>query len=98
MRWESEDLTDAVRRQARTDPDRAAFVFVTEPASGAAESLSYAELDREARRVGGWLTDRGLAGRPVLLLHPPGLGFVRDFLGCLYAGAVAVPAPPPGAA
>ncbi|HEX3128033.1 MAG TPA: AMP-binding protein, partial [Thermoanaerobaculia bacterium] len=29
------------------------------------------------------------------LLHPPGLGFAAAFLGCLYAGVVAVPVFPP---
>ena len=29
------------------------------------------------------------------MLHPPGLGYVAAFFGCLYAGAVAVPAYPP---
>jgi amino acid adenylation domain-containing protein/FkbM family methyltransferase/non-ribosomal peptide synthase protein (TIGR01720 family) len=31
----------------------------------------------------------------VLLLYPPGLDYVAAFFGCLYAGAVAVPAYPP---
>jgi amino acid adenylation domain-containing protein len=31
----------------------------------------------------------------VLLLYPPGLDYIAAFFGCLYAGAVAVPAYPP---
>ena len=31
----------------------------------------------------------------MLLLFPPGLGFIEAFFGCLYAGAIAVPAYPP---
>jgi acyl-CoA synthetase (AMP-forming)/AMP-acid ligase II/acyl carrier protein len=34
-------------------------------------------------------------GQRVLLLYPPGLDFVAGFYGCLYAGAVAIPAYPP---
>jgi amino acid adenylation domain-containing protein len=45
--------------------------------------------------VGADLQRRGAAGERVLLLFPPGLDFVTAFLGCLYAGAVAVPAYPP---
>jgi acyl-CoA synthetase (AMP-forming)/AMP-acid ligase II len=34
-------------------------------------------------------------GDRVVLLVPPGLDYVASFFGCLYAGAVAVPAYPP---
>ena len=34
-------------------------------------------------------------GERVLLLYPPGLEYVAALFGCLYAGAVAVPAYPP---
>src|SRR6185436_17404331 len=34
-------------------------------------------------------------GARVLLLYPPGLDYLAAFFGCLYAGAVAVPAYPP---
>ncbi|MEU6943316.1 AMP-binding protein, partial [Streptomyces rubiginosohelvolus] len=54
------------------------------------------ELDETARRVAVLLRRAGVAeGDRVLLLHPPGLGFPRGFTGCLYAGAIAVPAPMP---
>ena len=36
-----------------------------------------------------------MPGDRVLLLVPPGLDYVAAFFGCLYAGAVAVPAYPP---
>ncbi|SDH22618.1 Acyl-CoA synthetase (AMP-forming)/AMP-acid ligase II [Lentzea fradiae] len=57
--------------------------------------MTHAELDRRARSVAVWLAGTGLADRPVLLLYPAGLDFLTAFLGCLYAGAVAVPAPLP---
>lgn len=57
--------------------------------------LTHAELDRRARSVATWLRATGLAHRPVLLLYPAGLDFLTAFLACLYAGAVAVPAPLP---
>ena len=34
-----------------------------------------------------------LAGRPVILIYPPGLDYIASFCGCLYAGVIAVPAP-----
>jgi acyl-CoA synthetase (AMP-forming)/AMP-acid ligase II len=59
------------------------------------QSLTYAELDRAARSRAAWLQVHHRPGDRALLLHPPGLEFVKTFLGCLYAGVVPVPAPPP---
>ncbi|GHH88237.1 hypothetical protein GCM10018793_67150 [Streptomyces sulfonofaciens] len=57
--------------------------------------IGYAELDRRARRTAGRLLASGAAGRPALLLFPPGLDYISAFFGCLYAGVAAVPAYPP---
>jgi amino acid adenylation domain-containing protein len=58
-------------------------------------TLSYGQLDRRARAIGARLFAMGAAGERVLLLHPPGEEYVAALFGCLYAGAVAVPAYPP---
>ena len=58
-------------------------------------NITYAELDRKARAVGAWLAREGMAGKRVLLLYPSGLDFIAAFMGCLYGGAIAVPAYPP---
>lgn len=60
-----------------------------------AAPVTYAELDAAARRVAAALAARGATGEPVLLLYPPGRAYVEGFFGCLYAGAIAVPAYPP---
>lgn len=44
------------------------------------------------------LRRENLGGKPVLLLLPPGLDYIAAFFGCLYAGALAVPAYPPNRA
>jgi acyl-CoA synthetase (AMP-forming)/AMP-acid ligase II len=64
--------------------------------SGQDERLTYATLDRRARALAVRLREHGAEGRPVLLLYPPGPEFLVAFAGCLYAGAIAVPAPLPG--
>jgi acyl-CoA synthetase (AMP-forming)/AMP-acid ligase II len=61
------------------------------------ERLSFREIDAAARRVAAGLIVAGHRGRPVLLLYPEGLEFLTVFLGCLYAGTIAVPAPLPAA-
>ncbi|MER6015794.1 fatty acyl-AMP ligase [Streptomyces bluensis] len=82
------------RSDERGDGD--AFLFLADGVKGKEpERLSYLGLDRTARDIASWLQEHGLAGRQVLLLYPSGLDFVKAFVGCLYAGAVAVPAPLP---
>ena len=87
-------LVDVARWRARTEPDRPAFFFL---ADGEAESgrMSYGALDAQARAVGAGLCAHGAAGRRVLLLCEAGADFTSAFYGCLYAGALAVPAYPP---
>ncbi|GAB2953072.1 MULTISPECIES: fatty acyl-AMP ligase [unclassified Streptomyces] len=86
-----------LRRHAEERPDRAAVTFVRDhDAADGTATLGYAALDEEARRVASWLQERCAPGDRVLLLHPPGLPFVTAFLGCLYAGVIAVPSPMPG--
>ncbi|MFF0297134.1 fatty acyl-AMP ligase [Kitasatospora sp. NPDC004614] len=65
-----------------------------DPAPGA-RSASYGELDRRARELGQWLTERQVAGRPVLVALETGVDLAVAVVACLYAGAVAVPVPPP---
>ncbi len=60
-----------------------------------AEVVTYEQLDRDARAIAAWLATRPERDRPVLLLHADGIDFLPAFLGCLYAGVVAVPAPLP---
>ncbi len=74
---------------------RRAYAFLGD---GEAEesSVNYGELDRQARAVAARLQALGVAGgERALLFYPPGLEYVATFLGCLYAGVVAVPAYPP---
>ncbi|MEU2563222.1 fatty acyl-AMP ligase [Streptomyces longispororuber] len=75
------------RWYARVDSVRGELVEV--------ERLGYAQLDARARAVGAWLTERTPPGARILLMYPAGLEFLAVFLGCLYAGRIAVPAPLP---
>jgi acyl-CoA synthetase (AMP-forming)/AMP-acid ligase II len=86
-----ETIADILRRRAELTPHQRVFLFVE---SGEREGASYTfgELDRKAKAIGSRLAALGARGKRVLLPHPPGLDFVGSFFGCLYAGAVAVPA------
>jgi 8-amino-7-oxononanoate synthase len=87
-------IVDLLRQRAGYRPHDRAFTFLVD---GEQEELNitYAELDRKARGVGAWLAASGMQGKRVLLLYPSGLDFIAAFMGCLYGGAIAVPAYPP---
>ncbi|WP_406694053.1 amino acid adenylation domain-containing protein [Singulisphaera sp. Ch08] len=85
---------DILRWWALHQPDRSAFVFSADD-DGPDLHLTYGELDRQARTLGGLLQERLPHGERALLVYPPGLQFLTAFFGCLYAGVVAVPIYPP---
>jgi acyl-CoA synthetase (AMP-forming)/AMP-acid ligase II/acyl carrier protein len=87
-------LVDVARWRAETEPDQPAFFFL---ADGEHESgqMTYGALDRQARAIADGLRSRGAQRHRVLLLCEPGEDFTSAFYGCLYAGALAVPAYPP---
>ncbi|MER5703206.1 AMP-binding protein [Micromonospora sp. NPDC002296] len=88
-----DSLPDALRAHSRHRPDRPAFTWLSDLARPT-ERLTYAELDDAAARIGARLEATTAPGDRVLLVHPPGLGFVTAFLGCLYTGRVPVPVYP----
>ncbi|MCA1185129.1 MULTISPECIES: fatty acyl-AMP ligase [unclassified Saccharopolyspora] len=92
-RWSS--VTALLRHQAASRPGQDAVVRVHDASAREADHLSYATLDERARTVAVWLRERFAVGSRILLLYPPA-DFTTGFLGCLYAGMVAVPAPLPG--
>lgn len=87
-------LVDVLLDRAKRQGTKTAFRFLSQ-AAGREQVLTFAELDRQTRRVAVELAQHGAPGEPVLLLYPPGLHYVTAFLACLYAGMVAVPLYPP---
>src|SRR5688572_1199482 len=87
-------FADLIARHAEANTSRAALIFL-EDGEGQAAELTYPALHRQARAIAAGLTRRGLQGERVILLFPSGLEYPAAFLGCLYAGAIAVPVYPP---
>ncbi|MFJ8147797.1 fatty acyl-AMP ligase [Streptomyces sp. NPDC096048] len=83
------------RRRVAEHPDRTAVRFASADVA-TDELVSYARLDVDARSVAQWLASRTSPGQRVLLAFHPGTGFIRAFLGCLYAGVIPVPVPAQG--
>jgi amino acid adenylation domain-containing protein len=82
-------LVDAVTALAEQRPDEQSLTFLGRDGSER-ESLRRGDVDRRARAVAAYLQERVRPGDRVLVVQPPGLDYVLSFLGCLYAGAVAV--------
>lgn len=78
-----------------TDPQRKLFVFADEHGKDT-DHLTVAALADRAQHIRAILQEAGInPGDRVLLLHLPSLDFIIAFLGCLAAGVVPVPLPPP---
>lgn len=92
----AETFVGVVQRHAEALGDKEAFAFLRDMSgSDFDDVITFRELDVQARVTAGWLSRRAEPGDRVLLCFPPGLDFIAGFLGCLYAGMVAVPAPMP---
>ncbi|MDR9897023.1 fatty acyl-AMP ligase [Aetokthonos hydrillicola Thurmond2011] len=85
-------LVDILRQRVQIQPDQKAYIFL-ENGETESHSLTYRELDRQARAIASHLEQ--WRGERVLLLYPSGLEFITAFFGCLYAGVIAVPVYPP---
>nr|WP_033274001.1 fatty acyl-AMP ligase [Actinospica acidiphila] len=87
-------LTDRLRHWAEHSAHRPAVTYVAYPApdsAGVHRTLSWQGLDARARAVAGRLHGTVRPGDRVALLLPQGLDYTAAFLGCLYAGVIAVP-------
>jgi acyl-CoA synthetase (AMP-forming)/AMP-acid ligase II len=91
-----ENLVAHLRAQFEIYGDTRSFTYLREFGRGLIEEVtSFRDLDRGAREVAAWLASLPQTNKPVVLLFEPGAEFWKTFLGCLYAGVIAVPAPLP---
>lgn len=88
------NLVDMLMKRAQSS-GRAVYANFLTSSGEVVEQLTFRELNQSACQIGASLREQGLAGRTVLLLFLPGLDYIRAFFGCLYAGAIPVPAYPP---
>jgi acyl-CoA synthetase (AMP-forming)/AMP-acid ligase II len=87
-------LVELLRGRAIQQPSDRAYTFLMD---GKTESppLTYGELDRQAKAIAALLQQYQAKGERALLLYPQGLEVIAAFCGCLYAGVIAIPVPPP---
>ncbi|GAA3130891.1 fatty acyl-AMP ligase [Streptomyces rectiviolaceus] len=87
-------LTEYLTHWAASRPHQRAFTHVEfpEPSSlGLHHTLGWQGLDVRARAIAGRIAASAGPGERAALLLPQGLDYTAAFLGCLYAGVIAVP-------
>ena len=84
-------IVDVLLDRSASQPNQTAYTFL---ANGEQESGSctYQDLDLQARAIASELLTKVKPGDRALLVYPytAGLEFIAAFMGCLYAGVVAV--------
>ena len=90
-------LVEVLRWRALQQPEQRTYTYLLDGETEG-DHLTYAALDCQARSIGALLQSYRASGERALLLYPAGLEFIAAFFGCLYAGVIAVPLPPPNPA
>ncbi|MCK1502136.1 non-ribosomal peptide synthetase [Bradyrhizobium sp. 188] len=99
MKAAPQTLTDLLRQRAEMLSDAIAYRFLDlESGASSVQEWTYADIDRRARSLAVHLQERVEPGSRALLLYGSSLEFVAAFMGCMYAGVIAVPAFPPHSA
>ncbi len=82
------NFIELVQSQVRSQPKQIAYTYLSDYDA----TLSYEELDRQARTIALCLQQKKIkSGDRALLIYPNNLEFITAFFGCLYAGVIAVP-------
>ncbi|MGB8955465.1 MAG: fatty acyl-AMP ligase [Tumebacillaceae bacterium] len=87
-------LVELVQWWAERKPNETVYTFLTDGENEEVR-ITFAELDREARRIAARLQALNAANERALLLYAPSLEYILAYFGCLYAGVIAVPVYPP---
>jgi acyl-CoA synthetase (AMP-forming)/AMP-acid ligase II len=87
-------VIDLLEFRSDSQPSQHGYTFLIDGKKKSAP-LNYGELSRQARAIAATLQESQVRGERALLLYPQGLEVVAAFCGCLYAGVIAIPVPPP---
>ena len=87
-------LVEVLHDYANTKPNEILYRYI-EDENLEPITLTFLEVDTKARAIANTLLKTCKHGDRALMLYPAGLEFATAFLGCLYAGIIAVPAYPP---
>ena len=91
---ESKTLVHLLNHRAACQGDKTAYILLDEKGNES-DRICYAELVKSARNIASTIQRKVSKGDRCLILLPPGLQFITGFLGCLFAGVIAIPSYPP---
>ncbi len=93
----SRSLIEVLNVRAKIHPEKELFSFYEFSGDGRKNetTVTFGDVDSQARAVASQLKNMGATGKLAVLIYTPGLDYIVAFLGCLYAGVIAVPAYPP---
>ncbi len=84
------NIVEMLVAHAKSRPDQPVFTFLEKGEETG--HLSFSTLDMKARIIAGTIRSKASSiPERALLLYPQGLDFITAFMGCLYAGVIAVP-------
>lgn len=88
---QSNTILDLLNYWAQSQPQKVAFTFLKD-GEIESEQITFSDLAHRARCIANCLQAHAIQpGDRALLLYPSGLEFIVAFLGCLFAGVIAVP-------
>ncbi len=89
-------IKDIVDHHARFSPCAVAYTYLTFEVDKIGETnITYEDLRSKAISIGAMIEDHCGKDERALILFHPGIDYICVFIGCLYAGAIAVPVYPP---
>ena len=88
------NLNDVIAAHFNNIPKKTIYTFLNDK-NEKLRDLSIRELHENACKIAGFLSSAYTPGDRVILIYQPGPEFIFAFLGCLYAGIIAVPVIPP---
>jgi len=94
---QSRSLVDVLTSRSRIHPNKLIFSHHHFERNNPPKeiSLTYGQLNQSAIKIASMLQKQNNPGGIAVLIYPPGLDYIVAFMGCLYAGVIAVPAYPP---
>lgn len=87
-------IIELLSTRGHQNPDGHAYTYLID-GKKESEPLSYQELELQAKAIAATIQQTQCKGERALLLYPQGLEVIAAFCGCLYAGVIAIPVPPP---
>lgn len=86
-------ILDNLATLLKVQPNLELYRFIDK--EGTSNVITPAKLDVQAKKIAAQLQSHNCYKKPAIILYEPGCDYIFALFGCLYAGAIPVPAYPP---